>query len=63
MALKKINCCPNCKKATHASEYLNHPLGSVLPTIRCPCGYSGLPVEVDFQEYLAWAKNMKGDDR
>jgi len=44
-----------------AKDYLRHPLGSVMPTIKCPCGYRGLPISLNIDEYVEWKKGKEGD--
>jgi hypothetical protein len=48
-----------------AKDYMNPAilgiLNSVLPTIRCSCGYSGLPIQLTLKEYHEWV-NGKDED-
>jgi len=51
-----VTACPKCRKLVQAKDYLRHPLGSVMATINCQCGYSGLPIQLTLKEY----RELKG---
>jgi hypothetical protein len=59
--MKKIKCCPRCKRPVEAKDHMKNlfvlgMLDSLLPTINCECGYSGLPIELNEKEYWKWVK-------
>lgn len=49
-----ITCCPKCKRIVRASDYTTTLVGSILPKIRCRCGYRGLPIEIRWSDYKKW---------
>lgn len=56
----RVLCCPCCRKLVEAKDYMNPALlgvfDSVLPTMDCPCGYHGLPIQLSLEEYKRWTK-------
>jgi hypothetical protein len=57
-----VTCCPGCKRLVEAKHYQRHVLGSVLTTIRCPCGYRGLPISLTLDEYMKWTNGKDVED-
>ena len=59
---KTLKICPKCKKPVEAKDYMNPVivafLDSTLPTMNCSCGYTGLPVKINFEDYK---KLIKGE--
>lgn len=51
---QQVVACPKCKRLVEAKDYMRHPLGSILPTIVCPCGYRGIPIQLILKEYREW---------
>lgn len=50
----EVKCCPRCKRAVGARDYVNTLVGSILPKLRCRCGYRGLPIEMSYADYEKW---------
>lgn len=62
----EVTFCPRCKKAVEAKDYMDlFYLGfdSVLPRIRCRCGYSGLPLTIAGSEYQKLISSSKPGTR
>ena len=59
---KDVVACPGCKKLIEAKDYTRHPLGSILPTIMCPCGYKGIPIQIGLKEYMQWSNGKEIED-
>jgi len=56
MTATKVTFCPKCKKPVEAKDFVRNSavvavLDSVLPTIYCQCGYTGLPIQLSFSDY------------
>lgn len=55
---KSIICCPKCKRPVEAKDYMDPgflgALDSILPKLRCNCGYSGLPISLSAKDYEKW---------
>jgi hypothetical protein len=60
--VEDITACPRCKRPVEAKDYLRHPLGSVMPNIRCPCGYRGFPIILKIKEYVEWKNGKEEND-
>jgi C4-type Zn-finger protein len=59
MTEKDVLCCPKCKRAVEAKDFLSNAalvgaLDSILETINCGCGYRGLPIKLGLKDYLKW---------
>ncbi len=61
MPAATITCCPSCKRAVEAKDYMDRfvlgMLDSVLPQISCRCGYHGLPISVKRKDYEKWLRS------
>jgi hypothetical protein len=54
--------CPRCRKPVEAKDYMDRfylGFDSVLPRIRCACGYSGLPVSLSCEDYRKLLRDSK----
>jgi hypothetical protein len=61
MTEKDVLCCPKCKRAVEAKDFLSNAaivgcLESIPPMINCGCGYRGLPITLGLKEYMEWRK-------
>lgn len=58
----EITFCPRCKRPVQARDFMNTwVLGlaeSVLQSINCRCGYSGLPITLPRDDYMKLRKNQ-----
>lgn len=59
-------CCPKCKKLVNQKNFaLDDAISaigstSVTDKITCPkCGYSGIPIEMNKEDYENWVKDKK----
>jgi hypothetical protein len=62
MAKQDVIACPECKRLVEAKDYTRHPLGSILPTIVCPCGYKGIPIQITLKEYMEWSNGKSVEE-
>jgi hypothetical protein len=49
---RSVVCCPKCKMKTEAKDYMMPLPDSLLPMIKCECGYSAIPIKLTLKEYL-----------
>ncbi len=58
-----ISACPRCGKPVEAKDFMNPAmigmLESVLPVMHCRCGYSGLPLSFDRDDYARWMRGKR----
>ena len=59
MKNQDVTACPKCKRLVEAKDYTRHPLGSILPTIMCSCGYRGIPIQITMKEYVEWSNGLE----
>lgn len=53
----EVTCCPKCKRIVEARDYVSTLVGSILPKLRCRCGYRGLPIEMSRADYEKWLRS------